>query len=125
MVNRAAKSVTSWELISVSFPAAGVAQAGSRQRNGCDFIVPLNFPSCEDAYGGRLGAGNARPIAELGLGARKCGTSSGASRELALTTYGLADKKKFRQNLRLALDRVLRKTMLCGIDDDSGEALRD
>ena len=30
--------------------------------------------------------------------------------EIALTTYGLSDKKKFRQNVRLALDRGLSET---------------
>src|SRR5258708_24141154 len=49
-------------------------------------------------------------------------------REIALTTYGLNDKKKFRQNLRLALDRGLSETdalaalttvpaRLCGVEN--------
>src|SRR2546427_13309970 len=51
--------------------------------------------------------------------------------EIALTTYGLTDKKKFRQNLRLALDRGLSETdalaglttvpaKLCGVQDRLG-----
>jgi len=52
-------------------------------------------------------------------------------RQLALTTYGLADKKKFRQNLRLALDRGLSENdalaalttipaKLCGVENQLG-----
>ena len=51
--------------------------------------------------------------------------------EVALTTYGLADKKKFRQNLRLTLDRDLTQNdalaalttipaKLCGIENQLG-----
>ena len=51
--------------------------------------------------------------------------------EIALTTYGLSDKKKFRQNLRLALDRGLSENdalaalttvpaKLCGVADQLG-----
>jgi imidazolonepropionase-like amidohydrolase len=52
-------------------------------------------------------------------------------REIALTTYGLSDKKRFRQNLRLALDRGLSETdalaalttvpaRLCGVENQMG-----
>jgi imidazolonepropionase-like amidohydrolase len=52
-------------------------------------------------------------------------------REIALTTYGLSDIKKFRQNLRLALDRGLAETdalaalttvpaKLCGVESQLG-----
>ena len=51
--------------------------------------------------------------------------------EIALTTYGLADRKNFRQNLRLALDRGLSETdalaalttvpaKLCGVENQLG-----
>src|SRR2546427_6710399 len=51
--------------------------------------------------------------------------------EIALTTHGLSDKKKFRQNLRLALDRGLSEgdalaglttvpAQLCGVSDQLG-----
>ena len=51
--------------------------------------------------------------------------------EIALTTYGLTDKKKFRQNLRLALDRGLSEAdalaalttvpaKLCGVAEQLG-----
>jgi imidazolonepropionase-like amidohydrolase len=51
--------------------------------------------------------------------------------EIALTTYGLSDKKKFRQNLRLALDRGLSENealaaltvvpaKLCGVENQLG-----
>src|SRR2546427_6517099 len=51
--------------------------------------------------------------------------------EIALTTYGLSDKKKFRQNLRLALDRGLAENdavaalttvpaKLCGVEKQLG-----
>ena len=51
--------------------------------------------------------------------------------ELALTTYGLSDPKKFRPNLRLALDRGLAETdalaalttvpaKLCGVESQLG-----
>ena len=52
-------------------------------------------------------------------------------REIALTTFGLSDIKKFRQNLRLALDRGLTDTdalaalttvpaILCGVESQLG-----
>jgi imidazolonepropionase-like amidohydrolase len=52
-------------------------------------------------------------------------------REVALTTYGLSDKKKFRQNLKLALERGLKEdealaalttipAKLCGVENQLG-----
>jgi imidazolonepropionase-like amidohydrolase len=96
------------------------------------FIVPLNFPAPpklpneEDWEQVQLdqlrrwdwAPENAAVLRQQGL-------------EIALTTYGLQDKKKFRQNLRLALDRGLAETdalaalttvpaKLCGVEHQLG-----
>jgi imidazolonepropionase-like amidohydrolase len=96
------------------------------------FIVPLNFPSLpkmpteadweqvtlDQLRNWDWAPENAAVLREQG-------------RELALTTYGLADKKKFRQNLKLALDRGLKEddalaalttipAKLCGVENQLG-----
>jgi imidazolonepropionase-like amidohydrolase len=96
------------------------------------FIVPLNFPSLpklpsegdwEQVTLDQLRAWDWAP--ENAALLRKQGL------ELAFTTYGLDDKKKFRQNLRLALDRGLSEddalaaltttpAKLCGVSDRLG-----
>jgi imidazolonepropionase-like amidohydrolase len=102
------------------------------QAVGATFIVPLNFPtlpklpsdedweqvSLEQLRAWDWAAENPALLRQHG-------------RTIALTTYGLSDKKKFRPNLRLALDRGLRETdalaalttvpaQLCGIADQLG-----
>jgi imidazolonepropionase-like amidohydrolase len=75
---------------------------------GASFIVPLNFPtlpklpqeedwdqvSLDQVRAWDWAAENPAVLRQQGL-------------EVALTTYGLSDKGKFRQNLQLALDRGL------------------
>jgi imidazolonepropionase-like amidohydrolase len=99
---------------------------------GASFIVPLNFPELpklpdesdwEQVSLDQLRAWDWAPEDAALL--RQQGM------ELALTTYGLSDKKKFRQNLRLAIDRGLPETdalaalttvpaKLCGVQDRLG-----
>ena len=99
---------------------------------GAPFIVPLNFPTLpklpteSDWEQIRLdqlrnwdwAPENVALLRRQGL-------------EIALTTYGLADKKKFRQNIRLALDRGLSEddalaalttipAKLCGAENQLG-----
>jgi imidazolonepropionase-like amidohydrolase len=99
---------------------------------GAPFIVPLNFPAApklpseSDWEQVRLdqlrnwdwAPENPALLRQQGL-------------EIALTTYGLSDKKKFRQNLRLALDRGLSEedalaalttvpAKLCGVENQLG-----
>jgi imidazolonepropionase-like amidohydrolase len=96
------------------------------------FIVPLNFPdlpklpsesdwdqvSLDQLRAWDWAPENPALLRQQGL-------------ELALTTYGLNDKKKFRQNLRLALDRGFSESdalaaltttpaKLCGVEDRLG-----
>jgi len=99
---------------------------------GAIFIVPLDFPELpnlpdEDDWDqvrlDQLRAWDWAP--ENAALLRRQGL------EVALTTQGLADKKKFRQNLRLALDRGLAETdalaalttvpaKLCGVESRLG-----
>ena len=99
---------------------------------GAPFIVPLDFPelpkmpdeqdweqvSLDQFRAWDWASENAALLRQQGL-------------EIALTTYGLGDKKKFRQNLRLALDRGLSEddalaalttipARLCGVADRLG-----
>jgi len=99
---------------------------------GSPFIVPLNFPSAptlptetdwdqvtlDQLRAWDWAAENPALLRQQGL-------------EVALTTYGLSDKKKFRQNLRLALDRGLSEAdalaalttvpaRLCGVEQQLG-----
>ena len=99
---------------------------------GATFIVPVNFPALpklpdegdwEQVSLDQLRAWDWAPENPALL--RQQG------REVALTTYGLSDVKKFRQNLRLALDRGLSETdalaalttvpaRLCGVESQLG-----
>ncbi|MBC8001412.1 MAG: amidohydrolase family protein, partial [Opitutaceae bacterium] len=99
---------------------------------GASFIVPLNFPeipkmpeeddwqqvSLDQLRAWDWAAENPHVLARVGL-------------ELALTTHGLSDRKSFRKNLRLALNRGFGETnalaalttvpaKLCGLDDRLG-----
>jgi imidazolonepropionase-like amidohydrolase len=98
------------------------------QATGATFIVPLDFPTLpklpneadwDQIRLDQLRAWDWAPENPALL--RQQGLA------LALTTYGLSDKKKFRQNLRLALDRGLSETdalaglttvpaKLCGVE---------
>jgi len=96
------------------------------------FIVPLNFPTLPkpptEADWDQVRLDQLRAwdwASENPTVLRKQGL------EVALTTYGLSDKKKFRSNLRLALDRGLSETdalaalttvpaRLCGVQDRLG-----
>jgi imidazolonepropionase-like amidohydrolase len=102
------------------------------KQTGATFIVPIDFPSLpkmptEDDWQqvklDQLRAWDWAPenpalLRQQGL-------------EIALTTYGLADRKNFRQNLRLALDRGLTEddalaalttvpAKLCGVENQLG-----
>ena len=96
------------------------------------FIVPVNFPSLpklpnEDDWD-QIKLDQLRAwdwAAENPALLRQQGV------EIALTTYGLSDQKKFRQNLRLALDRGLSESdalaalttvpaKLCGVENQLG-----
>jgi len=99
---------------------------------GAAFIVPLNFPNLPRLPGEEdweqisldlLRAWDWAPENPAVL--RQQGL------EIALTTYGLGDKQKFRQNLKAALDRGLSETdalaalttvpaRLCGVDNQLG-----
>jgi imidazolonepropionase-like amidohydrolase len=99
---------------------------------GATFIVPVNFPTLpklpdegdweqiklDELRSWDWAPENAALLRQQGL-------------EIALTTYGLADKKKFRQNVRLALNRGLSETdalaalttvpaRLCGVENQLG-----
>jgi imidazolonepropionase-like amidohydrolase len=96
------------------------------------FIVPLRFPSLpklpSDSDWEQVGLDSLRAwdwAPENPAVLRKQGV------EIALTTYGLSDKKKFRANLRLAIDRGLSEedalaaltivpAKLCGVDEQLG-----
>jgi imidazolonepropionase-like amidohydrolase len=78
---------------------------------GATFVVPLDYPALpkfpnEDDWQqvqlDQLRAWDWAPENPAVL--------RGQGLEIALTTFGLSDKKKFRQNLRLALDRGLSET---------------
>ena len=99
---------------------------------GASFIVPLNFPSAptlpaesdwdqislDQLRAWDWAAENPALLRQQGL-------------EVALTTYGLSDKKKFRPNLRQALDRGFSEAdaiaalttipaKLCGVEEQLG-----
>jgi len=96
------------------------------------FIVPLNFPTLpklpNDDDWEQVSLDQLRAwdwAAENPAVLRQQG------RDIALTTYGLTDKKNFRKNLRLALDRGLSETdalaaltivpaKLCGLEQQLG-----
>ena len=99
---------------------------------GATFIVPLDFPTLpklpDEGDWEQVGLDQLRAwdwAPENPALLRQQG------RELALTTYGLSDPKKFRPNLRLALDRGLAETdalaalttvpaRLCGVESQLG-----
>jgi imidazolonepropionase-like amidohydrolase len=99
---------------------------------GATFIVPLNFPTLpklpDEEDWDQVSLDQLRAwdwAAENPALLRRQG------REIALTTYGLSDKKDFRRNLRLALDRGLSETdalaalttlpaKLCGVQSQLG-----
>jgi imidazolonepropionase-like amidohydrolase len=96
------------------------------------FIVPLNFPSLPkmptEADWEQVTLDQLR---NWDWAPENAAVLRGQGREVALTTYGLADKKKFRQNLRLAVDRGLKENdalaalttipaKLCGVENQLG-----
>ena len=99
---------------------------------GATFIVPLDFPALpklpDEADWEQIGLDSLRAwdwAPENPVLLRQQG------REVALTTFGLSDPKKFRPNLRLALDRGLSETdalaalttvpaRLCGVESQLG-----
>jgi imidazolonepropionase-like amidohydrolase len=96
------------------------------------FIVPLNFPSLpkmpSDADWAQVSLDQLR---NWDWAPENPAVLRQQGREVALTTYGLADKKKFRANLRLAIDRGLSENdalaglttipaKLCGIENQLG-----
>ena len=112
MVDRAARIARE---LGLDFSLVSCGQEWRRpelaKATGATFIVPLNFPTVpkfpseadwEQLQLDTLRAWdwapeNAALLRQQGL-------------EIALTTYGLTDKKKFRSNLNLALDRGLAQT---------------
>ena len=133
MVDRAARVARELEL---TFYLLSSGQEWRRPdlaaATGAPFIVPLHFPELpklpEDDDWDSVGLDafrawdwapeNAALLRRQGL-------------EVALTTYGLSDRKGFRRNLRLALDRGLSETdalaglttipaRLCGVADRLG-----
>lgn len=133
MVNRADKIARE---LGIDFCIVSCGQEWRRpdlaKETDATFIVPLNFPSLpkmptesdweqvtlDQLRNWDWAPENAAVLREQG-------------RELALTTYGLGDKKKFRQNLRLALDRGLKENdalaalttiaaKLCGVENQLG-----
>jgi imidazolonepropionase-like amidohydrolase len=109
MVDRAARVAAELKL---DFVMVSSGQEWRRhdllKATGATFIVPVNFPTLpklptEDDWQ-QISLDQLRAwdwAAENPAVLRQQG------RELALTTYGLTDKKSFRKNLRLALDRGL------------------
>ena len=96
------------------------------------FIVPLNFPSVPkmptEADWEQVTLDQLR---NWDWAAENAAVLRAQGREVALTTYGLADKKRFRQNLRLSLDRGLSENdalaalttipaKLCGVENQLG-----
>ncbi|PWU14769.1 MAG: hypothetical protein C5B50_16750 [Verrucomicrobia bacterium] len=96
------------------------------------FIVPLNFPTLpklpNDEDWDQI---NLDQLRAWDWAPENPALLRQQGRPVALTTYGLSDKKNFRQNLRLALDRGLSETdalaalttvpaQLCGIETQLG-----
>jgi len=130
MVDRAARVARE---LNLNFVMLSCGQEWRRpdlaRETGAPFIVPLNFPvlpklpteddweqvSLDQLRAWDWAAENPALLRQQGL-------------EVALTTYGLSDKKIFRKNLRLALDRGLSETdalaalttvpaRLCGVEN--------
>ena len=133
MVDRAARVARELEL---NFHVLACGQEWRRpdlaKVSGVSFIVPLDFPelpkmpgqddwdqvSLDQLRAWDWAPENAALLRQQGL-------------EIALTTYGLSDKKNFRRNLRFALDRGLPEddalaalttipARLCGVSDRFG-----
>jgi imidazolonepropionase-like amidohydrolase len=96
------------------------------------FIVPLNFPSLPkmptEADWEQVTLDQLR---NWDWAPENAAVLRQQGREVALTTYGLTDKKKFRQNLKLALERGLTEidalaalttipAKLCGVENQLG-----
>src|SRR6185295_13253280 len=99
---------------------------------GATFIVPLNFPTLPKLPNeGDWDQVQLDQLRAWDWAAENAVLLRQQGREIALTTYGLSDKKRFRQNLRLALDRGLSETdalsalttwpaKLCGVENQMG-----
>src|SRR6185436_9528061 len=99
---------------------------------GATFIVPVNFPTLpklpsEDDWE----QVTLDQLRAWDWAAENPALLRQQGREIALTTYGLSDKKSFRKNLRLALDRGLSEddalaalttvpAKLCGVERQLG-----
>jgi imidazolonepropionase-like amidohydrolase len=99
---------------------------------GGTFIVPLNFPILpklpNDSDWEQI---NLDQLRAWDWAAENPALLRGQGLEIALTTHGLADKKKFRSNLQLAIQRGLSETdalaalttipaKLCGLEKELG-----
>ena len=133
MIDRAARVARELKL---DFALVSCGQEWRRpelaKATGATFIVPLNFPNLpklpDESDWEQVSLDQLRAwdwAAENPALLRQQG------RDIALTTYGLADKKHFRKNLRLALDRGLSEAdalaalttvpaKLCGVEQQLG-----
>jgi imidazolonepropionase-like amidohydrolase len=99
---------------------------------GATFIVPVNFPALpklpDESDWEQV---NLDQLRAWDWASENPALLRQQGREVALTTYGLSDVKKFRQNLRQALDRGLSETdalaalttvpaRLCGVEGQLG-----
>jgi imidazolonepropionase-like amidohydrolase len=95
---------------------------------GVPFLVPLNFPALPKLPGeGDWDDVTLDQLRVWDWAAENAAVLGQQGREIAVTTYGLADRKSFRKNLQLALDRGLAETdalaamttipaRLCGVE---------
>jgi imidazolonepropionase-like amidohydrolase len=102
------------------------------EATGATFIVPMDFPALpklpDESDWEQVGLD---PLRAWDWAAENPALLRQQGREVALTTFGLSDPKKFRPNLRLALDRGLSETdalaalttvpaRLCGVESQLG-----
>jgi len=133
MVDRAARVAAELKL---DFAIVSSGQEWRRpdliKPTGATFIVPVNFPTLPKLPG----EDDWEQISLDQLRAWDWAAENPAllrqqGREIALTTYGLTDRKSFRRNLRLALDRGLSEedalaalttvpAKLCGVEKQLG-----
>jgi imidazolonepropionase-like amidohydrolase len=133
MVDRAARVARELKL---DFAIVSCGQEWRRpelaKATGATFIVPLNFPKLpkwpsEDDWE----QATLDQLRAWDWAAENAALLHQQGRDIALTTYGLTDKKSFRKNLRLALDRGLSETdalaalttvpaKLCGVEKQLG-----
>jgi imidazolonepropionase-like amidohydrolase len=133
MVDRAARVARELKLV---FAVVSCGQEWRRpdlvKETGATFIVPLNFPKlpkwpAEDDWE----QATLDQLRAWDWAAENPALLRQQGREIALTTYGLSDKKSFRKNLRLALDRGLSESdalaalttvpaRLCGVEKQLG-----